>query len=398
MIYNRLTLLAVICMTMIQMTNAQGIEFEHGSWEEVKAKAQKENKPIFVDAYTTWCGPCKWMAKNAFAQEEVGLYFKKNFIAYKLDMEKGEGPAFAKRNKVNAYPTLLYFSSDGNMIHKGVGARDATELLALSDDALNPSKQLVNYVKRFDKGERSKDFLTEYLHVMADCGEDIEAPFKEYWGMLNPKEKLSAENLGMIANITGYFRNFDHELTQFFIDNKNAYKTVAAPEEFEAYVGTCYYFAMEKIAVTEDKNTEKALSERLNQAFPEYEKSFKKKLAYLKLALETPPNEDKVKKAYAKYLKVCQSANELNAAAWKVYEESDNSKELKQALKLIERSITITKGYNNTDTKARLLYKLKDYEGTKKAAQQSLELAQKEGIEDVSPIETFIETIDAKLK
>ena len=35
-----------------------GIQFVTGTWEEVLAIAKKAKKSIFVDAYTTWCGPC----------------------------------------------------------------------------------------------------------------------------------------------------------------------------------------------------------------------------------------------------------------------------------------------------------------------------------------------------
>ena len=51
-----------------------GIQFNHGTWAEVLATAKKENKLVFVDAFTTWCGPCKWMAKNTFPVKEVGTY------------------------------------------------------------------------------------------------------------------------------------------------------------------------------------------------------------------------------------------------------------------------------------------------------------------------------------
>ena len=72
---------------------AQGIEFAHGStWKEILAKAEKEDKLIFVDAYAEWCGPCKKMAKDVFTQKEVGGYFNANFVNVKMDMEAGEGP------------------------------------------------------------------------------------------------------------------------------------------------------------------------------------------------------------------------------------------------------------------------------------------------------------------
>ena len=42
----------------------EGIKFENGTWAEILAKAKKENKYVFLDAFTTWCGPCKWMDKE----------------------------------------------------------------------------------------------------------------------------------------------------------------------------------------------------------------------------------------------------------------------------------------------------------------------------------------------
>ena len=59
---------------------AQGIEFEHLSWAEALEKAQSENKLIFMDAYTVWCGPCKMMAKQTFPDPEAGLFFNATTI------------------------------------------------------------------------------------------------------------------------------------------------------------------------------------------------------------------------------------------------------------------------------------------------------------------------------
>jgi thiol-disulfide isomerase/thioredoxin len=106
------------------------IVFETGTWAEVKAKAKQENKMIFVDAYTTWCGPCKWMAKNTFTDKKVGEYYNANFINYKMDMEAGEGPKFADEFRVEAYPTLLYFNAEGQVAHRTEGSQDANMFLA----------------------------------------------------------------------------------------------------------------------------------------------------------------------------------------------------------------------------------------------------------------------------
>src|SRR5690349_17427908 len=75
----------------------QGIEFFHGTWEEALLKAKEEDKIIFVDAFTTWCGPCKNMAANTFPDPEVGKLFNQNFISMKIDMEKEMGLEFRKK-------------------------------------------------------------------------------------------------------------------------------------------------------------------------------------------------------------------------------------------------------------------------------------------------------------
>lgn len=114
----------------------KGIQFYQGSWEQAKAKAEKEGKPIFVDAYATWCGPCKVMSKRIFTQKKVGDFYNKNFINYKYDMEKGTGPKFKRKHNVSAYPTLIYFNSEGKVVKKVKGARRADGLIQLGKKAL----------------------------------------------------------------------------------------------------------------------------------------------------------------------------------------------------------------------------------------------------------------------
>ena len=77
-----------VSLLLLSAVIGQGIEFFHGSWEEALAEAKKQEKPIFVDAFTTWCGPCKMMSRSVFTEEEVGTFFNENFISLKIDMIK----------------------------------------------------------------------------------------------------------------------------------------------------------------------------------------------------------------------------------------------------------------------------------------------------------------------
>ena len=66
-------------------------------------------KLVFMDAYATWCGPCKWMSANVFTDPKVADYFNANFVNIKMDMEKGEGPELARQFNLRAYPTLVFY-------------------------------------------------------------------------------------------------------------------------------------------------------------------------------------------------------------------------------------------------------------------------------------------------
>lgn len=113
------------------VTSDKGMEFFHGTWEEALAESKATGKLIFVDAYATWCGPCQWMAKSVFPVERVGTVYNQNFINYKFDMERGEGPAFARKYRVNAYPSLFFIDGNGKLVQKEEGALDVDELVSL---------------------------------------------------------------------------------------------------------------------------------------------------------------------------------------------------------------------------------------------------------------------------
>lgn len=85
---------------------AQGVDFKSLTMKEAQAVAEKEKKMIFIDFYTTWCGPCKMMSSEVFTQDQVGEYFNRTFVNLKVDAEKGEGVELAKKYQVKAYPDI----------------------------------------------------------------------------------------------------------------------------------------------------------------------------------------------------------------------------------------------------------------------------------------------------
>jgi thioredoxin 1 len=100
---------------------APSINFFKGSYKEALAEAKKENKLVFIDAYASWCGPCKLLKQNTFTDKAVIEYFNAHFINLSVDVEKGEGPALATKYKVTHYPTMIITDNDGKRITFTVG-------------------------------------------------------------------------------------------------------------------------------------------------------------------------------------------------------------------------------------------------------------------------------------
>jgi thiol:disulfide interchange protein len=95
-----------------------GIQFFHGTWAEALQKAKQEKKLIFLDAYASWCGPCKMMKHKTFTNKNVADFYNANFINLAIDMEIGEGTTLSDKFSVTAYPTLIYVNGEGNLLEK----------------------------------------------------------------------------------------------------------------------------------------------------------------------------------------------------------------------------------------------------------------------------------------
>lgn len=161
-------ILTLLCSALLATVYAQNrsIEFRDETWQEITEQARKEKKMIFVDCYTSWCGPCKMLAKNIFTQDSVADFYNGNFVCFQIDMEKGEGPELAKKYSVVAFPTLLYIDAQGELKHCVVGYQQAGELIQNGRNALIGQNTLPDFQKRYEAGERDSEFVKEYIEVL----------------------------------------------------------------------------------------------------------------------------------------------------------------------------------------------------------------------------------------
>ncbi|MEN8898848.1 MAG: thioredoxin domain-containing protein [Nonlabens sp.] len=93
--------------------------------------------------------------------------------------------------------------------------------------------------------------------------------------------------------------------------------------------------------------------------------------------------------------KLWYNTHQLNELSWKIYQNLADPKDLKCALTLINRSIELEENTSNLETKAHLLFKMKETKSALKTAKRARKLASRSG-ESTSIIEDLIENIEAK--
>lgn len=174
----------------------KGIEFFHGSLGEAKEVAGQEGKLIFIDAFTTWCGPCKRMSSQVFTQEAVGEFYNQTFINLKLDMEKGEGKDFQRQYRVTAFPTLLFLDPEGKVVHKVVGGMDAENFLNLGKFAASKSSVSSSLDKAYEEGQRDPAFMAEYIETLSKSNRPLLKITNDYLSTQNKFD--TPENLKII--------------------------------------------------------------------------------------------------------------------------------------------------------------------------------------------------------
>lgn len=154
-------------LSNLKAQDNEGVVFLEGkTFAEAVEIAKESGKKVFLDCYTSWCGPCKMVARDIFPQKVAGDYFNSEFVNIKIDMEKGEGPELAKRLGVKAFPTFIMFDSEGKEIGRLVGARKSAEefVEAVKDAVGENSLSAMN--KKYENGERNPEFLSKYLMVL----------------------------------------------------------------------------------------------------------------------------------------------------------------------------------------------------------------------------------------
>ena len=357
----------------------QSIKFETGTFKEILEKAKKENKIVFLDAYASWCGPCKLMEKNIFTLKSVSDYYNTHFINAHFDMEKGEGREIAQKFGIRSYPTYLFLNGNGELVMKNFGYMEENDFLQIAKEASNPENTKFSLKERFEKGESDPDFLINVMRQSIETDYDFAKKASERYFKNKKAENFTKDDVGMLfyfirstedANYKIY-QNSKTQILKFIPENiysefdtniKISKILEISLDREKNIIKDDYFFANAIPLVGKDEAT-KALNRMKINFYPatgnyaEYEKA----------ALEYYKNPDET------------DTNELLKAAWHFSEYIKTPSSLKKAQEWAEKIVMKSETPESTYILAKLYKATGNKEGAKSYAEISKRLAEQSG-------------------
>ena len=361
-----------------------GIKFGKQSFAQTLEQAKKENKLIFLDAFASWCGPCKLLDKNVFPKKEVGDYFNANFLNLHIDMEKGEGIEIAKKYSIYSYPTLLFINGDGKVVYKAAGYMSPQELISIAKEAVNPENTLENKIAKFEAGEKDPEFLMGLIKNTYATDFSLAQKVATRYFQMRTDATYSKEEAVMLLFFT---KTIDDDLYKIFTAKKAELST-QIPEsylvEYDKQLKLNTVLQKSFDANTQSINESTFLAEGTKIYGEKEAKQLLNKIN-MDLFFTQKKYDDYAKSALSYYQNPKDFAtDELNNVAWNFYLYVTDKTLLTQVTQLCLEGLKKEENSQNTDTLANIYYKLGDFKNAKLWAKKSIEIAKAKGDEYAS--------------
>lgn len=257
----KLVIILAIFISINNVISAQGVVFIHDIEEAINI-AKKENKLVFVDFYTSWCGPCKHLAKNIFPQKKVGSFFNSHFVNCKIQCDdNGKGKLLGDKYEIHAYPTLMLIDCNGEIVHSMAGAPSVDGLIEFVEQGIDPEKNLKSVVKKYEDGNRDKEFLEYYFNFLMESrrNKKAKADFTSYFKTLKKADKISS----WVFNLSNkLLMEVGSEVFSYIEKNREKYFKISGEKSINDYIKASY-----RVQLLNTYNSDKQQYEISKKAF-----------------------------------------------------------------------------------------------------------------------------------
>lgn len=386
-------LLAPISLFGQTPETSKGIQFDGSNFEGLLARAKKENKLIFIDAYTTWCGPCKWMAKNVFPNDTAAIFYNQNFINAKIDMEKGEGPKLAKQYEVGCYPTYLFINGEGELVHRVSSSMPVREFVRMGGEAMNPEKQYRTFKKKYESGKATSDELAMYVLAKGSSCLSVKEEAARYFSTQKESDLGSERNWSILQVSSMGMEPSDREF-KYVVKNREELEKRFGAEEVGYLIKDVFSMSLDRLVKKQDSVAFGKLKSEIRAMNLPYSEM---------IVLSADMSYHQAAKNWSRYAVAAEAyvtqfgldnAGLLNNIAWKFYEKVDDKTALDKAAEWSRRSVELKPGYASYDTYAAVLFKAGRKAEAKAAAEKAIELAKLSG-EDYKETQDLLDKIIA---
>lgn len=383
--------LLILCLSLTIYAQ-EGIDFQNIPFKDLLAKAKAEKKLVFIDAYASWCGPCKLMEKNIFPLPAVKSYYNASFINAHFDMEKGEGPALAQKYGIRSYPSFLFLNGDGEVVMKNYGYMGEEDFLTIAKEANNPKYATASTKELFEKGEKDPEFLMNMMRLYSDSDYPLAKRVSERYFANKQKEPLTKDDLGLLLY---FIKSTNDPNYKIFTDKKNEIITLMSADVYKQFDNN----------IKVSKILENSLDQKtgiINDAY-----FYKNAIPLIgKEEAETALNRMKVmfypnisnfkgyETAALSYYKMSENfdAEELLKAAYIFSEHVTDPTALKKAEEWAEKSVMKSENAENTYILATLYAKTGKRDNAKMYAEIAQNLAKSQG-KDATLATKLLETL-----
>lgn len=354
----------------------EAIQFQDLPFKDLVAKAKKEKKIVFIDAYASWCGPCKMMEKNVFTQKSVGDYFNTNFVNARFDMEKGEGRDIAAKYGVRSYPTYLFLNGDGELVSQNYGYMEESLFLSMAQDVNAPNNKKGSLKERFAQGEKDPEFLINVMKLTSTSDFEFAKKASErYFENKKKTDEFSKEDIGYLLF---FLKSLEDPNYKVFTSRKAEIIKFLPEDTYKQFDDQLKLSKImdESIDQKNKKINDTYFLEKATPLIGEYDA--KTRLNQTKLSFyEQNANFSEYEKTALEYYKNSDSfdSNDLLKTAWVFSEHVKTPSSLKKAVEWAEKSVMRGETSENTYILARLYFLTGNTEMAKTYAEMSKKLA-----------------------
>ena len=367
------SILCIILLFTIRLySQGTGVHFtDNLSWKQVKEKAKKENKYIFIDVYATWCGPCKAMDAQVYPEAAIGHMLNEKFISIKVQKDQtmkdddqikawyNDAITINQQYHIETLPSYLFFNADGKLIHRGAGYKDTSGFLQMVNVALsNPIAKLQKQLADYKKGKRDSAFLRDLVFLASGEEDQSNTSIVASTYIISIKDPFTTDNLDFIQRFTQkstdpgfgiFYKNMD-KVNEILGKNQaeRLVRKVIGKEEIDPYLS--------------NKNATPDWDSLAIAVKRKYGSIGEEKVYGARMLYHLDRNEwDRFGKAYEQYYLTAISHSEyhINNISWKVFQHVTDPQVLAVAIKATKYNIENYSKDNpmDMDTYANLLYK-----------------------------------------